>query len=247
MTWLDHVLATPIVGCAFKPSFQTAQDYLSALRPLLKRWGETADLSITAEKPMSLTIENKNGFSYSIEPDKFVVQFRYRYELKQKPGDIVPQLSGLEVKKYSSLLENTIDEYCEAFDQIAVAESRTLGRLGIVANCRLDGEALPPGVALFLKYLGRPWGGSLAKCQAHLLGTISESDKIKDRCHYQIDVNDDRKNDVRLTLDWQRLFLSEPQVSRGKLLREHFKKCSGDAMAYFELFGKGDLKYGDLD
>jgi hypothetical protein len=79
------------------------------------------------------------------------------------------------------------------------------------------------------------------------LGTVAEDEKMKDRCHHQINLDDDRKNDVRLTLDWQRLFSSEIQVGKGKLLREHFRKCSADAVAYFERFGKGDLKYGDID
>jgi hypothetical protein len=252
MTWLDHVLAIPTVGCELSPSFQTSHEYISALRPLLKKWSDDVDaaeeLRVSTPKPMELTIERRPGFNYSIEPGSMAVAFRYAYAAKRKPGQILPEFSGvLEVQKFSSLLEDAIERYCEAFDHIVGSETRGLMRIGIVAQCSLDGEGLPPGVSLFEKHLGRPWGGSLAKCQAHLLGTIFQDEKITDRCHHQIDVSDDRKNDVKLVLDWQRLFLTAPNIPKGKLLRDHFKKCSSAALEYFETFGKGDLNYGDLD
>jgi hypothetical protein len=248
MTWLDHTLAAPVVGCTFRPSFQSSQEYIAALRPLLKKWREKSDLEISEQTPLSLSINSKTGFNYSFESDKFAVRFQYAVQIKPKPGQIPSEIeNGPDVRKYSELLASIIEEYCEVFDHIVGSESRGLQRLGIVANCRLDGRLLPPGVARFAKYLARPWGGSLAKCQAHLLGNIAETEKTRDRCHHQIDMDDDRKDDVRFTLDWQRSFISEIELGRGKLLREQFKKCSAAAVDYFERWGKGDLDYGDAN
>jgi hypothetical protein len=247
-TWLDHVLAMPTIGCDLKPTFQSAQDYISALRPMLKQWGTTTDIDVATDKPLSLTIRRKPGFAYSFEVNKFVVQFRYLYEVKQMPGQVAPELiDAPEVQKFTSLLESVASEFSEVFDHLAASESKGLTRIGVVASCRLDGESLPPGVTLFIRHLTRPWGGkALEKCQTHLLATISEDEKFRDRCHHQIDITVDRPNDVRLVLDWQRLFSSELQIGRGKLIREQVKKCSEQALQYFERFGKGDLGYGDL-
>jgi hypothetical protein len=201
MTWLDHVLAMPTVGCGVVPSFHTAQELISALRPQLKEWGKTTELGITSEQPLLLTIARKDGFTYSFEPDKFAVQFRYRYELKQKPGQAIPELSpGLEFQKFSVLLGKAIDDYCAIFDQVVGSESRAVVRMGIVATCRLDKELLPPGVERFVRYLTQPWGKPLTKCQTHLVGVLSKDEKIQDRCHHQLDMTDDRPNDVHFTL-----------------------------------------------
>jgi hypothetical protein len=246
VTWLDHVVATPTVGCEIKPTFHTTQDYIETLRPLLRKWG--ADVHVTSDKPMNLTVARKGGFNYSFEHNKCVVQYRIPYELKHRADQNTPlSVDVPTMKKYTSLLETAEEELCEVFDLLTASETRTLTRIGIMAFCRLDGESLPPGVDLFMRYLSRPWGPSLQKCQAHLLGIITEDEKFRDRCHHQIDMTIDRENDIRLILDWQRIYLAEPQIPKGKYLRDQVQKCSADARSYFERFGKGDMDYGNLD
>lgn len=247
MTWLDHVVAMPTVGCGLRPSFQSSQDYLSAFRPLLKKWGASANVGLNMDKPLNFTVARETGFNYSIEPDKLAVQFRYSYELKKEPGEIMPKLpDNIKVRKYSSLLEEAVDEFYEAFDHLVALEGRVLIRLGIVATCMLNEESLPPGVDFFVKHLARPWGGpTLAKCQVHLLSEFPADEKSRDQCHHQLNMGIDLKKNVDFILDWQRVFLAEQQMGRGKVIREHLKKCSSAALEYFERFGKGDLNYAN--
>lgn len=202
-------------------------------------------MAVSKDHPMLLKVSRKNGLNYTMEHDKFVVQFLYRLDISPKPGALLPELPSEQIiRPFSSLLTEAIDEFCTIYDQLSSSESRGVKRLGIVATCRLDENLLPPGVKMFSEYLSRPWGTHLSKCNVHLLATISESEKIRDRCHHQLDMDDDKKGEVGFILDWQRIFTTEVEMGKGKLIREQIKKGSDAALEYFERFGRGDLRYG---
>lgn len=248
MSWLDQVLAVPTVGFVFKPWALSSNDYLAALRPLLTRWQQRGDAEVNIQmpNPLALDVRTPSGFVHSITSDKLVVQFRYSFELRSRPGQIPELRPNVQLDRYSVVLERTIDEACELADHILGSASRPLGRIGVVAECRLDGESLPPGVLAFIKHQERPWGKSLLKCQTHLLAVVTETDRHSDRCHHMLAMDEDNKNDVRLTLDWQRVIPSAIEIRSNKL-RDQLGECAKSAVEYFEMFGKGELRYGEVD
>jgi len=249
MTWLDRVLATPTIGFHFEPKLYTDHDYLSNLRPLFDRWYRDWDVNISDQGPLQTAIQVSSGFSYTIRPGSFVVQFRYEHELKGQPG-LRPEIQYRnQLEKYSVLLQRTIDEFCELTGHLIGEGSRFLTMIGIVATTSLNAESPPPGVGAFLGHLERPWGRSLLKYQTDLVSILNETSTIREQCHHRIylDQGDEaRKNHIRLILDWQRVLVS-PIELRANKIKDHLQSGIVSALDYFERFAKGELQYDHVN
>ena len=115
----------------------------------------------------------------------------------------------------------------------------------MVADCRLDGESLPPGVTKFLDHIGRPWGTRPIVFTGTTTVDLPKDDTWTYRCHHVIDVNTDRPGDVRLKLDWQMMPIGGARlIGRGSSAQLVQEACVR-ANQYFEQFGGGGLEYGD--
>jgi hypothetical protein len=243
-TWLDRVLATPSVGFALKPELYSGHDVYSAARPLFEKWSKEGEVKVRRTED-AIIFETQSGLHFTAASDKFVAEFQYRYELKERPG-LLPFIPNLEPKKYSELSDSVIDQAAEFFDHLVNARRRTLIRVGIVASIRIDGESPPPGVALYIKHLERPWGKPLIRCDSNLVALLGENDKTRDQCHHRLSFNqaeEEKKNDLRLVLDWQRVMLSPVELKSQGTARKYLEASSLLALEYFEKFGQGELEY----
>jgi hypothetical protein len=153
---------------------------------------------------------------------------------------------NVEVQKYTDLLNRAIDEEANLLELVLRATTRSLVRIGIVSTCRIDGASPPPGLTRFIDHLQQPWGKKLPMCDVHLLSILEEKGGVRDQCHHSLEFAEERENDVRLTLDWQRFF-SVPVAMRSARVRDELQKCAAEALRYFEQFGKGELNYESLD
>lgn len=247
MSWLDKVLAVPTVGCGFKPIAQFSTDTLASLRPLILKHNKTeAAAAIKIVDPLHVEVKTA-GIIYAVSNESFSAQYHYAIDLVDRPGEIPELRPRVPIDRYTNLLENVLSAWGEMVDLLLATETRSVIRIGVVAQCKLDGQSLPPGVSAFIEHQQKPWGHRpLEKCQIHIISTIGESEVGRDRCHHILDVNVDRKNDVRLILDWQRI-LPEAIEFRANKLRDITQRSVPTALEYFETFGKGDLHYAETE
>ena len=247
MTWLDRVLAVPTIGFSLTPELLSDHEVVTSIRPLFDAWAKEGEVSIQ-QKDMSLAFQTASGYKFSIDHNVATVEFAYRFELKDRPGTF-PVFPQLETEKYSVLLERIIGKTNEFIEHVFANRRRNLVRLGIVATSRIDGENLPPGVALYIEHLQRPWGKPLIRCDSNLVSVLREDEKTRDQCHHRLSFDQGdklKKNDFRFVLDWQRVMLTPTELRSGSS-RGQLQSASSSALDYFEKFGRGELDYGSAD
>jgi len=247
MTWLDRVLATPSVGLTLKPELYSEHEIFSSVRPLFDKWSKEGDVKV-GQAELTLSFGTALGFIFTVRPDTIVVEFKCKFELKQRPG-LLPVFPNVEAKKYSELLETTVQQTNDFVDHILAIRRRTLTRIGVVAATRIDGECPPPGVASYIKHLQRPWQSPLIRCDSNLLSLLAEDTNKREQCHHRLIFNqadEDKKNDFGLTLDWQRVMITPVELKSGAA-QQHLQSSCSSALTYFERFGTGELEYGFSD
>lgn len=246
LTWLDRTLAAPTIGLLLEPHLVHSGEYAKALMPSLQKWAsELPKLEVVSANPFSFQATHGPGFQYRFDHENLVAQFSYRAEMKDTPGGApIVHLPG-GVRPYSDLIAEMLVEVGGLILLLQQAGIRQrVRRIGIVADVRLNGTALPPGVERYVAHLTRPWGGRLQKCQTDLLATVAEAPAHVDRCHHRYDATVDRGDDVRLTLDWQRFYGESVSLPHGKeKLASYLAEAAKDASNYFSRFAEGDLAY----
>ena len=235
-SWLDHVVSVPVVGLQRQQDFLTGHEQLTALREIFPSWGSIA---LSSGSPGSLTVERADGFTHELTPDNLITKFNYRVQLDQGPRNASPGLafqSSIEATPYRRLLASAVDATIAIASVLANVRHLSIQRIGIVASARMHADALPPGATALRVFLGTPWSPNNCRhIQARILADIRHAERWIDRCHHQIDVNDDSLDDSTIALDWQRLFAS-PQPFHHTRTASQVTQCARDALAYFQTF-----------
>ena len=76
-TWLDSVLATPIIGCNFKTRFLTPAEFMQSLRPLFQEW-DSGGVVITVQAATinDVAVETARGLVVRYQPNDILVEYR---------------------------------------------------------------------------------------------------------------------------------------------------------------------------
>jgi hypothetical protein len=242
MSWLDQVLALPIVGMNTKPNLLAASRFLEVFAPRLDRWTEEegASLDVTVG-PVELDVSFPSGFEVRLTDSSIVVSFEPKARRQPRAGKL-PEIQVPEVARYSTLLEKARRLARDILDTFANSPTGPLDirRFGIVAKARLESRALPPGVADFVDALKKALPGRLVKSNTTLVFRVRESEQGHDQCHHSIHFDEPDAEETRLVLDWQRIYRSALQASANQEL----DAVSSSALEYFEQFGSGSLGHG---
>lgn len=246
MTWLDRILATPLIGLEFAPWAASSQDAMHSVQPLVEKW-ISSEKTVTVDTKDVFTLHVEAGaFDYDVTHSQVNTAFQYRFQLVNPPGEN-PQLRyNDELRPYSTLLSETSENSKVFLGHVLRGKARVLRRVGVMATCRVAFDAAPPGLIAFVEHLLRPWNAKAEKVTARIMARLDGTSAYHDRCHHTIDLDEvDRAGDVRVTLDWQRVFES-PQSLRPDDISKDMNTWTEAAVAYFEKFGAGDLDYGDV-
>jgi len=235
-SWLNRTVAVPVVGFAFDPLLRAPAFLWQDLEPLTSVWARDGLLRVLEPEPMKIRIErNSIGTLYDVDQQNIVVSFNYPVTFTED-GHQPALVKVGQRQPFTELLAKVMP----AADEIATAllkKPRNLQRIGFVANVRIPPDSLPPGVELFLKHLGRPWGGMPTAAVTRISAKLGG----RDQCHHQVQWQAD--SDVMiLALDWQRYFDPAREVD-AKGLAKLAAEASVAALTYFEKFGEGDLDY----
>lgn len=248
MSWLDKVLAVPIIGINFKPSITSPARYFDAITDLLEKWADSGrELNVTSQGEHGIIIEVSDGFNYRIKNESIVVSFNYRGELYEPPGEI-PQLRySTQPQLFTELANKIVRESADFCKPIIASIPKLINRIGIVADCKLNANEVVPGVDKYMKHLSAPWSQSLDVSKGIITAILKQDEdkEILERCHHTLDYNTSKNPEsIALKLDWQRYFNTARKFDSNRL-EDELTDCLISANAYFHKFGMGDLNYGD--
>jgi hypothetical protein len=247
MSWLDLALSAPIVGIACEPRLQFPHEMADALRKTIEGWQKRFPniLFFIPGQGALINIKVGDGFQVDILGNALTATFKYEQKVVDVPAAL-PRLDSPAVRPFSELLEEGV-AYMAATCDALTAPPIELTRVGVVADCRLEEEGLPPGITRLLEHVGQPWGAPPTLFNGVFLNELGRDDDWTYRCHHTLDVNTaDRPGDVRLRLDWQ--MVRNP--ARKLVLHRGAAKsllagAAEQAKTYFEAFAAGNLDYAD--
>lgn len=247
-TWCDKLAATPAVGFKFDQHFAPSTTILDSLAPVLDKLvdREGAKFALT-EKPRftinrqdSFTLEftTEDGFHYGADPSRVWVEFQHRMRVKPASGG--PPVAELLSRPapFSELLRQVSKRLLEATELIPEIGSRALIRVGVVASTFVTEQELPPGMARFIQYLGRPWRGDLAQYSLQLTADLDRNPDWLDRAAHTLIKPGDPEDPLTLRLDWSRTFSAGHHADE-RVLKSALEQATEASMNYFEDLAEG--------
>ncbi len=210
MSWCDKLASTPAVGFTIDWHFATSSAILQAFSPILDKLVQDNKQMFTVERqePFIVVFITNDGFQYSIEPSKIAVSFRHRLKVKHTSGGPPTMELLSRPLPFSKLLPNVSKRLIEATLLLPGTKTRTVTRIGIVSTTLVAEDEVPPGVARFIKYIGRPWKGSVDNFNVQIVADLDKTPKWSDRCVHLLEFV--RKSSSSQTK------LSEHEANRGE-------------------------------
>ncbi len=247
MSWCDKLASTASVGLRFDYHFVSGDALLRALSPILDRLpvGEKTRFSITHHDSVGLTFSTDDGFEYGADPAKMFVGFKHRMKARAVSGGppVMEMLS--KPLPYTQLLPEVSSRVIEAAMLLPDVNKRNLKRIGVVATTLVADEDVPPGIERFVKYMGRPWDGSIEHFGFQLTAEVGEGKGWIDQCHHSIARPEDKDQLMTLNFDYQRIY-SKPTTVSHESLKTLLDDVREDALEYFEDLAEGNRFDEDL-
>jgi hypothetical protein len=234
MSWLNSVLATPVLGIRIEPNINVALKYPQLIAPLLEEINKKSiPINLTSENTYNVSVQFGSGFVYSLIPTDLVVEFKYSLKHKKRAGGF-PTLEAVDVQPYDTLLSASLKDMQGLLRALIKEHPIYARRVGVMARADLEKDSLPPGVEELLGYLSKPWKKPLIKCETNLLAELKSTDELRDQCHHMIQFDETQGKEFSFSLDWQRLLKSPVKIDEtwiGDVLpsliteaRNYFKK-----------------------
>ena len=247
MSWCDKLASVPSAGFSLDWHFATSNATLDALSPLLDPLveGDKQLFNITRQDAFSVTLNTQNGFVYGIEPSKIFVGFFHSLKAKSISGGppIMQMLSS--PLPYTELLVDISKRLIDATLVLPGHRTRKVTRVGIVTNTTVDEEGIPPGIARFLRYVGRPWGQLVGGFSFQITAQLDQTSGWDDKCVHALVKQENPTEPLTLTFDWQRTFAAGQSITPDSL-KAILSRAEKDAVQYFEELAEGTRFDDDL-
>lgn len=243
MSWCDKLAATATVGFGVSHHFESIAAVLDALTPLLDKWveGDRPLFTVERREPFSVTVSTEDGFNYEIDASRIAVGFQHSMRMRMVSGGppIAQMLS--DPLPYTKLLPNVSGKLMDATLLVCEGSTRRITRVGIVATAMAASAEIPPGIARFVAYIGRPWKGAVDHYHFQIVSELANGTEWSDRCiHTLSKVEGDPDQLLRLTFDWQRTLKSGRTIT-SESMTQLVKGAEPDAIKYFEELAEGNL------
>jgi hypothetical protein len=246
-TWCDKLAATPAFGFKLDTHFASGASILSALSPILDPLidDEVQKFTLDQNAPFEISFTTEDGFKYGANHNRVHVTFVYRMKTRIVSGSppVMEMLS--RPAPYSELLPIVTNKAIEATLHVPSPKARKVRRVGVVAAVAVDAEDLPPGIASFLKYMGRPWGDMVDGFQIQITSQLAQDRELSDRCVHTLTRSEIPGEPTFVTFDWQRTF-TEGQLLTKQSLTALSEKAKVAALEYFEELAEGNIFDEDI-
>jgi len=247
LSWCDKLASTPTVGFTLDWHFVPSSAILQAFSTILDKLVQDNKQMFTVERqePFNLTFTTYDGYQYSIEPSKVAVSFQHRLKVKHVSGG-PPTMELLSIPTpFSKLLPIVANKLIEAALLLPGAPARTISRIGIVSTTLVAIDEVPPGIARFIKYIGRPWKGSVDNFNVQIVADLNKTTKWSDRCVHLLVKPEDREQVPAVQFDWQRTFSSGQPLTHDSL-KDIMASAETASLKYLEELAEGSQFDEDL-
>ena len=187
MSWCDKLASTPTIGFGLEPHFRPASLILDAMAPLLdpQMIGGNQTFSLDKQEAFDLRFTLREGFQYSISPNKTSVAFTHRLEImNQSAGAPVAKLLT-EAKPYTKLLPEVAERLVGATSMIPGIERRKVERVGVISTTVVSEEEMPPGIQCLIERSTQSWGAA-QYYSLQVVCKLVENDEFWDRCIHTV-------------------------------------------------------------
>jgi hypothetical protein len=242
-SWCDKLAATPTMGFKLDVHFESIDSVLDALSPILDKSveGERATFTVEKREPFSVNVNAQTGYHYIVEPSRISVAFQHVLKMKMvSGGPPVAQMTSRALP-YTELLQSVATQLMDTTSLICDGSTRKISRIGVVASAIVDAADIPPGMARFITYIGRPWKGFADHYTFQITSQLADDPAWNDRCiHTLSKAEEDPDQLIRLNFDWQRSFKTSRPTTRDSM-KELVKFAEDAALKYFEELAEGNL------
>ena len=241
MSWCDKLASTPGVGFRLDHHFASSDVILDALAPILNKWvvGDKQQFTMNQHQPFDVGFTTNDGYEYGIDSSKTFVRFNHK--MKAKPVSGGPPVMEMLSRPlpYSKLLQEVSERVIEATLLVPGPENRKFTRVGIITYTRVANDDIPPGIARFIKYIGRPWKDIVDQFNIKIVAEIEKTSTWSDRCIHHLIRVEDPEELLSITFDWQRTFTSGHPITLDNL-QESVAKAEKSSNKYFEDLAEGN-------
>jgi hypothetical protein len=185
VSWCDKLASMPVIGFRLDPHYAPSDSILQALIPITDALVDdqgNAAFSIDGYDIFAATFTSNSGFQYNINATHISVAFKHRPHLRPTSAG-PPQLVMLSHPlPFTKLLPEASQKLIEATLLLPGAKKRKIDRVGVMATASLAPKDLTPGIARFVKYIGRPWKGNADFFNIQITAEIAKGSDWSDRC-----------------------------------------------------------------
>jgi len=248
-TWCDKLAATPAIGFKFDYHYASSAALLDALAPVLDKLvdaekakfalAEKAKFTLNRQDSFAVEFTTEDGFHYGVDASRVWVEFQHRMKVKPTSGG--PPVAELLSRPapFTELLPQVSERLLNATEAILAVHKRMLVRVGVVASTFVTEKELPPGIARFIQYLGRPWRNPLAQYSVQLTADLDKNRDWLDRASHTLIKSGDEEDPLTLRFDWSRTF-STDRPADGSILKSVVSEVTQASMQYFEELAEGN-------
>jgi hypothetical protein len=248
LSWCDKLASVPSAGFMLDWHFATGDEVLATFSPILDPLveNERPDFNVQRADPFSVAINVNDGYHYGVEPSKIYVSFQHSVRAKSVSGGAPTMEMLSEAMPFTALLDRVTDKLIKATLIIPRHDVRKVTRFGVVSLTVVDDKEAPPGIARFIDYVGRPWGGLLNNYSIQIVSVVGNEPQWIDRCVHTLVKPENPDELTTLSFDWHRTFTTGQSINQHDLRRLVTRGCQ-DALQYFEDLAEGSRFDVDSD
>ena len=236
--WLNYLVATPLVGVAFREDFFAPGIFSRAAEFVIENSKNDPDsegLEFSVKDNATYSFDLKNGHEASLSLSGIIARFRYPLAIQQI--DILEyEKLVIEPRPYEDLLNEVVkqmEHYCACVQKASDQTNINVYRLGFVALLETKRELLPPGLSARLDKLDP--NNSLVALNHNEVIDLSADEATIDRCHYSFYFDTAVKSDgITVKLDWQRIWADNISIAD---VVDRISKVARAALEHFEEVG----------
>lgn len=243
VSWLDTFVATPTIGFLVKGSWNVVLQPTSFLGAFFDRHEV---VRLQRRGPGGETFVMADGHTLSFEGRNVAVQFAY------PPPELEPHAlswrSPMPQEAFTVLTRRTLGVTADLCKTIEATGARVeVERVGLVAQCGVRSDQLPPGIAALLKHFAKPWPLGLLAADGSWCASIATHSDYSDRCHHRFEFDSKPRSSISadlskpvtlLSFDYQRFFSKPVQLSSKKVTKI-LEELVIAAEEYYERLGEG--------
>lgn len=239
MSWCDKLYSVPSAGITLEPHFASGDALLSSVTPILNSIDSKSAITVDKHESFVFAFSIDSGFSYGLEHSRVYVSFQHRMRFRAVSGGLPVGELISTAQPYTQMLSTVIDRLVDVSVLLPEFKRRPVHRVGIVSTTEVDESDLPPGIARFISYLGRPWKDKIGELNINITSIVGKGPNHEDYCVHHIVRKESSQDLLVVKLDWQRRFHS-PRIFIRSDLEKEMRSCEKASIDYFEDVAEGN-------